>query len=242
MFWGLPDESYNFKLYGSLHLSMIAIIPVILIALYFARNKIRSFKYESPIRHFFGVVMIMTQMAYGMNNSYNGIGSIEKDLPLSLCGAAMILVGILLISKREGLLQVIYFWGFAGVLQAVLMPDLGHYGPANFRFYQFWVGHIGVIVFISYMIFVHGMRPYHRSIFKSFKWLILLAAFVTAFNLMFDANYMFLMEFPEITSFLNFLPDFPLNIPIFMVLAVAFFYIVYTPFIIRDLVKEGRLL
>ncbi|KAB3533464.1 TIGR02206 family membrane protein [Alkaliphilus pronyensis] len=230
-FFGPAPIDKPFVLFGQAHLIMLIVMFTLIFLIYLLRHTLRAFKYEKNLRWILGFTLIFTQMAYGLNNAYNGIGSIQKDLPLSLCGASMILVGILLINMNKGLFEILYFWGIVGVIQALITPNLGPYGPTHFRFYQFAVGHIGIIVSIIYLVFVHKFKPNHRSIYKSLLALLIFTAFVLVFNVMFDANYLFLLKSPENKSALDLFPKFPWNTLVLFILSWCLFYLAYLPFV-----------
>src|SRR5437879_1665992 len=47
-------------------------------------------------------------------------------LPFQLCDAAIFISAAALWSRRQILVEVTYFWGIAGTIQAIISPDLPH--------------------------------------------------------------------------------------------------------------------
>lgn len=240
-FFGKPSSSYQFKLLGISHLMIIFIFVIGCILILSFREELKKNMNHLWFRGLIGSIMIFLQISYGLNNYYNGIGSIQKDLPLSLCGAAMILSGILMYTYNEKLFSILYFWAVAGVSQALLTPNLGAYGPYHFRYYQFLFGHVGILWIILFMIKIKGYKIEYKDIFRSLSMLIIFSTAVLAFNFAFDANYLYLIKPPAVASMLDLFPEFPMNLPILTMLAFIYFHIAYLPFVITkkmEIVKE----
>lgn len=229
-FFGKPPANAPFILFGKAHLMALVALPLISFLIYYTKDQIRTHDNERTIRYTAGIFIIFVQISYGLNNMYNGIATIKKDLPLSLCGAAMVLTGVLLLTKSYRLFEVLYFWSIVGVIQALITPNLGPYGPTHFRFYQFMIGHIGVFVLTIYMIVVHGFRPRYRSIYKSLGWLIVFTFAVLLFNYWTGANYLYLLKPPANPSLLDYFPEFPMNVLVLIGIAFALFHLAYLPF------------
>src|SRR5438132_907921 len=52
-------------------------------------------------------------------------GQRSQPLPLQLCDVAIFVAAAALWSRNQLLVEITYFWGLAGTLQALLTPDLG---------------------------------------------------------------------------------------------------------------------
>jgi hypothetical integral membrane protein (TIGR02206 family) len=239
-FFGKANTEYVFKLWSFDHWLIIIIFLGSVLSIYLFKDSLKKVADNKKIRFTIGSIMILLQMSYGMNNIYNGIGSIEKDLPLSLCGAAMILSGILMFTYNKQLFSILYFWSIAGVSQALITPNLGHYGPYHFRFYQFTFGHIGVIWVILFILWVKEFKINYKDIFRSLRYLCYFSVVVLAFNLITGANYLYLMKPPAIGSLLDLFPRFPWNLPVILVIALVYFYIAYLPFFLRNIIYRVR--
>lgn len=229
-FFGAPPLDDPFRLFGGAHFAILTVLLVGGLVLYLLRGRIRRWRHEAHARRLFGLSLIAAQAAYGLNNAANGMASLQRDLPLSLCGASMVLTGVLLMGRSERLFRILYFWGVAGVVQALITPNLGPYGPSHFRFYQFAYGHIGVILGLLYMVFVHRMRPRYRDIYRSLGVLLGFTGVVLVVNVAIGANYLYLLRPPAGRSALDMFPAFPLNVPVLLVLSWALFHLCWLPF------------
>jgi uncharacterized membrane protein YwaF len=87
------------------------------------------------------------------------------------------------------------------------------------------------------MIFVHKMRPYPKSILKSYVALLVLAAIAYCANSMIGpgANYLFMAK-PEATpSILDILPpNFALRVLVMLTAITVLFGVAYLPWFLKD--------
>src|ERR1017187_1281722 len=69
-----------------------------------------------------------------------GTFSFDTDLPLALCNAAVLVAAAACWWQRPLLVELTYFWGLAGTLQAVITPDLDA-GFPHLVFFEYLGGH-----------------------------------------------------------------------------------------------------
>ena len=87
------------------------------------------------------------------------------------------------------------------------------------------------------MIFVHGMRPNIRSVFKSYGALMVLAVIAFAANRMIGpgANYLFLAKPEDTPSVLDILPpNFLLRTLVILAVITLLFGVSYLPWYLKD--------
>src|SRR5947209_3251130 len=177
----------------------------------------------------------------------------QQSLPCRLCDWPMIVVIIALSivggttavssSTRHAppaspnvrgrrLIEVAYFWGIGGSLQAVLTPNL-RFGFPDYRFFTFFIDHCGIVIGISYLMLTRRLRPHLDSIGRTWLWSFVYLAVALAVDEITGVNYGFLLHKPEAFSILSYLSD---NRVIYILqlnlLALVFFAILYTPFAI----------
>ncbi|HEX2645628.1 MAG TPA: TIGR02206 family membrane protein, partial [Candidatus Dormibacteraeota bacterium] len=78
-----------------------------------------------------------------------------QPLPLQVCDIAIFLAAAALWTRRPLLVELTYFWGVAGTLQAVLTPDLPQHFP-SYPYFQYYIAHGGVVA--AALILVAGLR------------------------------------------------------------------------------------
>ncbi|ERJ12679.1 YwaF family protein [Haloplasma contractile] len=226
----------EFAYFTLAHFLPILIAISIIVIVYKKQDFLRSFKFEPNLRLILAFTLIVAEMSYFWQKMY--IGSDIKDhLPLTICGWTAIFTALLLLSHNKFLFDVVYFWALAGSLNALITPAvIVDSGPMHFRYYQFWVMHLGIFIGLFYMIFVYKMRPTFVSFVKSYVLLAIFGVFCIYVNrLIPGANYLFLASTEAGGSALNFLPSNIVQRALVMgVLMLLLYFTAYLPYFIRD--------
>jgi hypothetical integral membrane protein (TIGR02206 family) len=228
----------EFHPWSSSHFVVIFLTVVLPFILAFVVHRTRSPRLERSIRLTLSALLIINYLGYVIVARNFGVDRWYKLLPLQLCDWAMIvIIGALWTGNRRWL-EVAYFWGIGGTLQAIITPNL-RFGFPDLRFISFFVAHSGIIIGIIFLMLVYGFRPRAFGVVRTFLWTEVY--FVVAFtvDLLTGENYGFLLHKPEAASLLNFLSDWlPLYLLEFHIVAFLFFCLLYAPFAIVDLVRK----
>lgn len=227
-----------FHAFGAAHLSVIFLTFALPFILAFTVHRTRSKVLERSIRWAISALLLINYVGYLLVARHFGVVSWAKVLPLQLCDWAMFVIIVALWTGNRRWLEVAYFWGIGGTLQAILTPNLP-FGFPDLRFVSFFVAHSGIIVGIVFLMLVYGFRPTGFGILRTFAWTEVY--FVVAFtaDLLTGENYGFLLHKPEAFSLLSYLSDWrPLYLVEFHLLAWVFFTVLYAPFAIVDLVRR----
>ncbi len=159
-------------------------------------------------------------------------------LPLHICGAGVYLSAALLAWRNDRVYEVVYFWGLAGALQAVLTPELPYDFPHLF-FFSFFISHGMIFVGLSYATIAFRLRPTWGSIPRVFAITLIFAFLVVApLNLVLDTNYMYLRGKPTTGSVLDLFGPWPWYIAGTAAFTLASFVFYYLPFWIWDLWRQ----
>jgi len=232
-------ETEEFAIFTLAHLMPILFgVAVILLIRHF-RERIAACKSESTFRYVLAFILILSDMTYYWRLvAMPELGPNPIDnLPVSVCGWAVIMSSYMVIGKNKTLFDIAYFWLFSGSLFALLTPTVLNYtGPTRFRYYQFWTEHIFGYIALFYMIFVHKMRPTIRSAIKSYIALAVLAIIAYGVNQMVPgANYLFIAHPEAAPSVLDILPpNFALRILIMAGVITLMYFAAYLPWLIKD--------
>jgi hypothetical integral membrane protein (TIGR02206 family) len=235
------NSAPEFHAWSSSHLVVIFLtigLPFLL-ALIVHRTKSRVL--ERTIAFAISALLIINYVAYLIVARQFGVTQWYKALPLQLCDWAMFVIIIALWTGNRRWLEVAYFWGIGGTLQALLTPNL-KFGFPDLRFISFFVAHSGIIIGIVFLMLIYGFRPRPIGILRTFAWteIYFVVAFTT--DLITGENYGFLLHKPEAASLLSFLSDSrPLYLLEFHGLAFVFFCALYAPFAIVDLARGKSL-
>lgn len=228
------DFDIPFALFGPAHLITLALIVVfnVLVAIDLKRTKIRWL--NKQFRYALAFLLIIQEVSLNLWYLYTNQWDIGASLPLHLCGAALILSAIMLVTDSYWMFELTYFWGFAGATQALLTPDIAGYGFPHYRFIQFFISHGAIVTASTYMTFVRGYRPTWKSYWKALGVTLLYAIPIAGFNWLVDGNYLFICRKPPTASLLDVMGPWPWYlIPLFFV-AVVIFALFYSPYAIKD--------
>ena len=161
-------------------------------------------------------------------------------LPLHMCHLSTLLMAYALISgKRAVLIEITYFWTFAGASMALVTPDLQYVWP-DYNYILYMITHGLLLMAAFYFVIVEGIRPMAGSIWKVLKISVAVMLPIIPLNYLIGhgANYFYLRFPPVVGSLMDYLPAPPLHIPFFIALAYAAFWLVYLPFWIKDQLNQ----
>lgn len=225
----------QFHPYGPAHLCVIFLTITLPFALEGLVRSTKSSLTERIVVGILSLLLVLNYLVYLSLVRRFGAVTWEQLLPMQLCDWAMVVIIIALWTRRSGWFEVAYFWGIGGTVQALLTPNL-LYGFPDFRFFSFFISHCGIIVGIIFLMLRHHLRPYGFSIVRVFLWTELYFILTLAADKFTGFNYGFLIHKPEAKTLLNLLSD---NRSLYLfqmhLLALAFFLVLYLPFVIYDL-------
>ncbi len=234
------NPEHPFHAFGLSHLVVIFLTVALPFMLALIVRRTKSPRLERSIRLTISVLLLINYIAYVFVARNFGVDRWYKLIPLQLCDWAMIVIIVALWTGSRRWLEIAYFWGIGGTLQAIITPNL-QFGFPDLRFISFFVAHSGIIIGIVFLMLIYGFRPRPIGILRTFAWteVYFVVAFTT--DLLTDENYGFLLHKPEAASLLNFLSDSRVPYLIeFHILAFVFFASLYAPFAIVDLVRKGE--
>ena len=243
-FFGEGTEP-EFAIFTVAHFAPVLLMIAVILLIARKREWIRQSRHEETIRWILAFALIISDMSYYWRLA-GGAPWLHptpvENLPIGVCGWAVIFCSYMLVGKKQTLFDISYFWLLSGSLFALITPTpLTYTGPTRFRYYQFWLEHTLGYVAIFYMIFVHGMRPTIKSAVKSFIALLAMAALAYWVNLMIPgANYLYMARPEAAPSVLDILPPNQLLRMVVITTAILILYgLAYLPWHLKDR-KETR--
>jgi hypothetical integral membrane protein (TIGR02206 family) len=155
------------------------------------------------------VVLALDAVVFVAMPVVNGQWTVRTSLPLALCDVALVVAAVACWWPGWMLgVELTYFWGLAGTLQAVITPDLSA-GFPQLEFFEFVVGHIGIVVAALYLVVGLGLVPRAGSVTRVFAITVGYAVAVGAFDWATGSNYMFLAAPTGNVSLLSVLGPWP---------------------------------
>lgn len=221
------------ELLSGAHLgALLAIGAIVAATLSLARG--RRGEWLVPASRALAVVVLAAYLGDHAVAASRGLWSVRVYLPLHLSDAATLVAVAALWSARPALVELTYFWGLTGSLQATLTPDLGHSFP-DVLYFTYFTTHGGVVLAALLLVAGRGIVPRSGAAVRAFAATVALAAAAAAGCLATGGNYMFLRRKPD-ESLLDLLGPWPVYIAGAALVAAAMFALLAAPF--RG--REGR--
>ncbi len=225
------NPNVTFQMGSFEHFMTIVIIFLVISSLFLFRHSLMP--YRRTIRLTVGWGLILSRVSLDIWYIITDNWLVTSSLPLELCSIATVMGGIMLLTKNRFLCDVFYFIAIGGAIQAILTPDL-YFGFPQFRFLQFFIDHMLLIISPLILIIFYQFNITFRSLLRSFMTLNGIALMVFIINKLVSANYMFLMEKPQGASLLDFLGPYPYYIFVLEGVTFLLFIILYVPFVIKN--------
>lgn len=195
-------------------------IMCVVITLKYAK-KLKNSKYEALIKKVFIGWLILLELSYHIHYWAYGMFSV----PLHVCSFGMLFSVLLLATGKYRYFEILFYVGILGGLLALFFPNTLGYTYFNMRYYHFIFLHMAIAMIPIYYYKAYDFRISYRSIYKTMGLLFSVLPLVIFVNYMFDKNYMFIGEKPEIVA--SILPDWPFYIIIFVGLIPILFHGLY---------------
>ena len=136
----MDEPKHLFHALGPAHLTVIFLTIVLPLVLALIVHRRKSRFLERSICFTISALLLVNYVAYLIVARHFGADSWTRMLPLQLCDWAMfVIIGALWTGNRRWL-EIAYFWGIGGTLQAIITPNL-RFGFPDLRFISFFVAH-----------------------------------------------------------------------------------------------------
>ncbi len=155
--------------------------------------------------------------------------SADASLPVQLCDVGGFVAAAALLWRQLLLVEVAYFWGLGGTLQALLTPDLKDHFP-SFPYLQFYVTHDLVILAALFLGIGLGLQPRPGAVRRIFLLTLAFAVLVALLDLATGGNYLYLRQVPASGSLLSLMGPWPWYIVVGAVLTLVVLAVLDAPF------------
>ena len=185
------------------------------------------------------VVLVVDEVSWWVYLLGGGVpGSrFAQSLPLQLCDAAIFVAAGALWTRNRLLVEITYFWGLAGTLQALLTPDLPQHFP-TYPYWQYYIAHGGVIAATLVLVIGLRLQPRRWAVARVAGLTVAYAIVVFVVDEATLSNYMYLRSKPPSPTLLDVLGPWPVYILSATLIAVVLFAILDAPFRVRSAVGQ----
>jgi hypothetical integral membrane protein (TIGR02206 family) len=192
----------------------------------------RPGRWRTAVSWILGCLLLADAVSFVVALVVAGTFSPKTSLPLALCDMAALVAAAACFSRRSVLVELTYFWGLAGTLQAVITPDL-NVGFPHLVFFQYMVGHLGIVVAALYLVVGLRITPRPGAVLRVFAITLGYTAFVGLVDGLTGANYMFLRAPPGEWTLLRVLGPWPWYIGSAAGVALVLLLVLDAPFMGR---------
>ena len=148
------------------------------------------------------LAIVLAELSWQPYVLANHSWSAASSLPVQLCDVGGFVAAAALIWRQLLLVEIAYFWGLGGTLQALLTPDLRDPFP-TFPYLQFYATHDLVVLAALFLIVGLGLHPRPGSVRRIFLLTLAFTAAIAIVDLVTGGNYMYLRRGPAGGSLLS---------------------------------------
>ena len=216
-----------FQIYGTTHWAALGFTAVLWLVMWLLVHWKRPWHRSLEITL---AVILLSQWPVRLVLAWHlGYYNPATALPLHLCDVVSVLGGMALLTRRQTLIELTYFWGMAGTLNGLITPNLSFDFPHP-EFFGFFALHSGVVIAALHMTIAWKRGPKIGGVWRAFCWIQVYLVVVGVFNILTHTNYGFFCARPENPSVLDALPAPPWHLLILEPLGLLLFFIFYLPF------------
>lgn len=154
------------------------------------------------------VVLVLNQIMYFVVDR-NSL-SVQSSLPIWICEIGTFIAGGALWWRTPLLVEIIYFWGLGGTLQALVTPEL----PASqlfptYDYFQFYLNHGGIVLAAIFLVAGLHQMPRRGALVRVVAITLPYLAMVAGVDRLTGGNYLFLRQPPYSASLIGLLGPWP---------------------------------
>src|SRR2546425_13135551 len=175
------------------------------------------------------LAIVLAELSWQPYVLANRSWSAASSLPVQLCDVGGFVAAAALIWRQLLLVEVAYFWGLGGTVQALLTPDLRDHFPA-FPYLQFYATHDLVVLAALFLVIGLRLQPRAGAVRRVFLITLAFAAVIGLVDLVTGGNYLYLRQVPAQASLLSVMGPWPLYIAVGALLTLIVLTVLDAPF------------
>jgi hypothetical integral membrane protein (TIGR02206 family) len=150
-------------------------------------------------------------------------------LPLHLCDAATLLAAAALWSRRQALVELLYFWACAGTAWALVTPDVPRRFP-DLLYFQYYAAHGGIVLAALFLVVGLRLRPAPGAVGRAVLVTAVYAGAVGVVDALTGGDYLYLRRPPGVHTLFDVMGPWPWYLAVTAGLGVALFALLDAPF------------
>jgi hypothetical integral membrane protein (TIGR02206 family) len=175
------------------------------------------------------VILIGEQVTWEIQSLVNHAWTLTNSLPLDLCDFTTYVAAVACWYRVPVAVELTWFWGLAGTLQAIITPDVETPFP-HLGFELYVVEHLAIVVAAVYLVIGLRIVPRPGAVLRTFALTVAYAAVCAVVDIATGADYLFLRAPPVAFSLLQVLGPWPWYLVSCAGIALVAFFILDAPF------------
>lgn len=166
--------------------------------------------------------------------------SLQWSLPLGLCEIGTFVAGAALWWRTPLLVEITYFWGLGGTVQALLTPELDRFSlfPTYFYF-QYYINHGGLVLAAVFLVVGLNLVPRPGAVLRVAMITAAYLVVVAGVDRVTGGDYLYLRQPPPTASLLNLLGPWPWYVGGMIALGIVVLLVLNSPFwVMRRLARR----
>src|SRR2546425_12278489 len=152
----------NYSRVSTEHVLPVALLLVVAVVLCVAARRAAG-RWIDAVAAIIALTLVVAELSWQPYVVANKTWSAAASLPVQLCDVAGFVAAAALLWRQLVIVEVAYFWGLGGTLQAVLTPDLkGHFPGLSYP--QFYVPDGVCLLSTLFLAFVPALHPRPRAV------------------------------------------------------------------------------
>ncbi len=236
----------TFQLFSLSHLMGVLVVLSLVSLVYYHRKTLKKDKYFNKVRMTLAILIILQEVSLNIYRITLGEWEISTSLPFQLCGLAVLMSAIVLLTQNKKVFLYSFFMMMIGATLALLTPGIEkQLGFPHYRFFQFFVSHGLIVINFTFILFVMGYVEdvTYKHLLYNFFTLVTIASLAAVINIIVDGNYLYLMRKPDGDTAFDLFGEWPWYLVNILLIGIPiFFHIFYLPFYIRNkLLQKNQL-
>jgi len=195
-------------LFGAEHLLPVLLLVLFIVFLAYLKKSSIPQASQDNLGRGLAWVLFFSFPTYVALQLLDGSVSWNTALPLYPCPLASLAAPLLIRSKNTTLFNVIFYWVFAGTLQAVITPEVKSTFP-HYEYFYFWVCHAGLLGLLLFTLVIQDKEPTLRGVVSAFIWLNVFVVISAIVNSLLGSNYYYLSAKPTVPTLMDYLGPWP---------------------------------
>jgi hypothetical integral membrane protein (TIGR02206 family) len=201
-------ESTAMPLFGASHLIPIGLLLLFVTLLVYLKKSSIAQPSLERLGEIIAWTLFATFPTYLIFQLLDGTLTWATALPLYPCPLSSLLAPVLVRSRNTKLFNVIFYWVFAGTVQAVITPEIKFTFP-HYEYFYFWVCHAGLLALLAFTLILQEAEPKLSGILPAFAWFNVLIVVAAVVNSLVATNYYYLKAKPVVPTLIDYLGPWP---------------------------------